>query len=1171
METTTLSSKVLGLIPAIAFGVAHLSAPSVFAQDEEEEEDIYILSPFRVDASEQRGYRAINTLAGTRIKTNLKDLGSSISVVTAEFLEDTGATGLEDLLVYTPSTEIGGAYGNFAGPSAAGGDEIGNNDARADPITNNRVRGLTAASMTRDYFLSAMGFDGYNTERVTISRGPNSILFGIGEPAGIIDHTLKKAVLGRDLNKFSVRFGSHGTYRGTLDVNRALVKDRLALRLNAMHEDIAFRQEPAYEEDTRYYLAANAVLFTNDGVQWLDRTKLRASWEQAEIRGTPPNMIPPRDHFSHWWRAGGSAEADAITGIKPPVPNWPDDWRSKYGVAPQWTINAIYPSENDPGWKAPVPLLWNSYAVIYANPTGGPTVGFPDAIDSNTGENWSGVQVIHGQSGKFTLPNGTTTPDTFLTWATAPAGAAWYGFGFESHVIMDKNILDWEKLLLQGTSQFSNHDLDAYNVAIEQTFFHGKAGIELVFDSQKRKNSKFFPFTGGVRIDTSVYLPNGALNPNVGRPMVKTTWNNPPVDQYASIDNSWLDYETKRATGFYELDFTENDGWSKWLGKHTFTGLYSEWEQDHRDVAEALAWDTGHDKDQNYREIIDSPGEMRAWAYVGDAQWDAKNPEDMRLYTQPLQLELPKVGDFYNNFYFDPPSVENRKIHQSTVRVRSLPLWPGHSRQEVDSRALTLQSRLLDDHLVLTYGTRADHSKTWQNKGIDKPDGSFLVDESWDNWRHGDTEDVRPWADGPDPVLDASGDTATTQAVLHMPLRWTNGFAGRPTFSFHWSESENFKPGEVRRDIYNRVIPPHSGETAEYGFSVGLLEDRLNFRFNWYETSSANFENRNIQNSMWGFHGWIWVYATRWLYSKNAWINGAGPSFEEIGFGDPLQDGYPFPYDPTLIGDYTSYDEVINTLLYKVMPQETIDAFNDRIIGDPGTQNIAEDGIEGLNSVADLVSDGFEVEATLNITPNWRMTFNATKSESLFSNGLQQLTPYTEFVTANLKSLGLWDMSQGGWLNMRRLGESWTGSQTYSLASAASKEGVVSKELRKWRWNLVTNYDFNDGRFKGLGVGGSLRWQDKVAAGYPLLRNDLNILVPDLDKPFMGSDEMTGDLWFSYETQLREKTKVKFQLNLVNVLGDSDPLVVAINPDGQTAIIRASPEKRWFFTTTFEF
>jgi Ca-activated chloride channel family protein len=54
-------------------------------------EEVVQLSPFMVNAGEQKGYLAENTLAGSRVR-GLKDVGSSISVVTTQILTDTRVT-----------------------------------------------------------------------------------------------------------------------------------------------------------------------------------------------------------------------------------------------------------------------------------------------------------------------------------------------------------------------------------------------------------------------------------------------------------------------------------------------------------------------------------------------------------------------------------------------------------------------------------------------------------------------------------------------------------------------------------------------------------------------------------------------------------------------------------------------------------------------------------------------------------------------------------------------------------------------------------------------------------------------------------------------------------------------------------------------------------------------
>jgi secreted protein with Ig-like and vWFA domain len=75
-----------------------------------------VLSPFVVESSKDAGYAAVSTLAGTRVRTDLKDVASAISVVTSQFLKDTGAHNDQDLLLNSPNTEVGGARGNFGTP-----------------------------------------------------------------------------------------------------------------------------------------------------------------------------------------------------------------------------------------------------------------------------------------------------------------------------------------------------------------------------------------------------------------------------------------------------------------------------------------------------------------------------------------------------------------------------------------------------------------------------------------------------------------------------------------------------------------------------------------------------------------------------------------------------------------------------------------------------------------------------------------------------------------------------------------------------------------------------------------------------------------------------------------------------------------------------------------------
>ena len=70
-------------------------------------EDVIQLSPFEVSAEKDTGYRASGTLAGTRLRTELRDVAASVSVITKEFMQDIGANNLEGLLTYTTGDSSG--------------------------------------------------------------------------------------------------------------------------------------------------------------------------------------------------------------------------------------------------------------------------------------------------------------------------------------------------------------------------------------------------------------------------------------------------------------------------------------------------------------------------------------------------------------------------------------------------------------------------------------------------------------------------------------------------------------------------------------------------------------------------------------------------------------------------------------------------------------------------------------------------------------------------------------------------------------------------------------------------------------------------------------------------------------------------------------------------------
>jgi len=275
---TPLRILRVGLLFA-GIGIGNLSAQST-SQDTTDSEDIIELSPFSVTAEDDTGYAATSTLAGTRLKTDLKDLAGAIQIVTEQFMEDTGVTSSEDLFLYTTNTEASGPSGNFGG----GGAE------RRNP-EQVRVRGLSNPDRTRGYFLTNIGFDSYNTDRVAIAKGPNALLFGLGSPAGIVNNNLKQATF-TDANRVQFRVGSWGSTRTVLDINKEIVKDRFAIRLIGLDNQNKFKQKPAYEDEQRLY---GALMF-----QMTNTTSIRANFETGTEMATRPNTSSPTSNIPNW-------------------------------------------------------------------------------------------------------------------------------------------------------------------------------------------------------------------------------------------------------------------------------------------------------------------------------------------------------------------------------------------------------------------------------------------------------------------------------------------------------------------------------------------------------------------------------------------------------------------------------------------------------------------------------------------------------------------------------------------------------------------------------------------------------------------------------------------------------------------------------------------------------
>ncbi len=151
--------------------------------------------------------------------TLILNVPQSLSLVTAEQIEEQGFNSIRDVVDYTPGVTTSQGEGH------------------RDAVVFRGVRSTAA------FFINGVRDDVqyyrplYNVEQVEILRGPNALLFGRGGTGGIINRVQKKGVIGTDFTNGQLTVDTFGGYSVQADGNVA-VTENSALRVNVMVEHL---------------------------------------------------------------------------------------------------------------------------------------------------------------------------------------------------------------------------------------------------------------------------------------------------------------------------------------------------------------------------------------------------------------------------------------------------------------------------------------------------------------------------------------------------------------------------------------------------------------------------------------------------------------------------------------------------------------------------------------------------------------------------------------------------------------------------------------------------------------------------------------------------------------------------------------------------------------------
>ncbi|MBK1879406.1 TonB-dependent receptor plug domain-containing protein [Pelagicoccus mobilis] len=1229
-------------------GAALLVAPLSFAQDDEEDEEIFELSPFTVEGDKTEGYRATSTLAGSRIRTDLKDVGSAISVITDEFLRDTGAVDNQSLLQYTTSTEVGGVGGNFAGDESFG---------LVRPNANTRVRGLQRADNTRDYFLTDIPWDGYNVNRVDMQRGPNAILSGLGSPAGLINNTTDSAAWA-DEGEVQVRFGSYGTTRAHINLNKVVLEDELAIRVAAVKKDDKFRQEEAWRDDERFFVAAKyepKFLKTDSA-----RTTLSANFETGDINSNNPRSRPPVDRLSGFWKGGADANGYPAQVTGHPFAFHTDEHFGFDGDGdgdmdrPPIYIQGEYIHEEDPRYFNQVnfnhPWMGENYTdgviVYFANADKGDgdatyaSVGGIAASDNNL------IHVVDGQI--VNDPGSTDFP--FYRAINSPAGLgsaardlglplAQFG-GYRNELIYDRSIFDYRNHLIDGDNKREWQDFQVNNVKLEQSFWENRVAFEVAYNKETYEWGQTSPFgwSPEITIDVNSHLADFSPNPNVGRPVIFKR-----AQGASSLNERERDSYRMTAVGVLRRGdlFDEDSFLGKLLGTQQITGLKSS--------DDITLYDQGYKNwlaDDAYRAYTNTSGmalnqaETMAAVYLGPSVIGTSSASGLNL--QPIPKLNPNAVssirfwdsnwanpatrnvDFLTSEYIRPWTGEtgtqqdnpDNYIGWSSRNAGFLVDTEGDrldlitsaraKTEEVDSTAFVWQGFFWNGAIVGLYGERDDESLQYSvtapripgdPREIFDPTGAtpFGNGGNFRDYTPADAAYLNNENEALGSVQEYEGTNKSKSVVVHVD-RFLPELPASTKLSVFWNESSNFQPGESRVNHLNQPLAPPNGETEDYGFVISTFNDRLSLKVNWYESTVFGSSYDPTNGALWyvgtaetslfaagmrdkafidGVPGW----SDSWRgYANNPYQNGDAPWEAWKAANGRANDGL----DQTPDEAQAWQERVTANLTENLAPQVFWDAWG-ATQSDERWQNGWWDpwsestGVQpnGFTSTADITSEGTEYELTFNPTENWNIAFNAAKTEAVRNNLAGSLKEWVsarnEIHNGDNGDLRLW------WSGDRNntLKTRWNNDFYSKYQLGLATEGTSVNELREWRFNVVTNYNFRDGKFKGLGIGGSFRWEDEVGIGYPqsagVTPEGNPILVYDPMNPIFGPSEDHLDLWASYSLDLNDDINWRIQLNVRDVLADGGLIPMAINPDGSIREYRLNADTTWFLTNTFSF
>ncbi len=1044
----------------------------------EQADSLVVLSPFEVTGENTRGYYAANTMSGTRLNTKLEDLASSISIVTKEQMQDFALLDMNDIFSYEVSTEGTGNYTDFLVDRRGNvADNISDN-----PVGANRIRGVGPANTAFGNFQTSgrTPIDPTMLESVEISRGPNSNIFGLGNAAGTVNLVPAAANLFRNRTQVEFRADSYDGNRGSLDINRVLKKGVLAIRGSAVFQHDGFERKPSGTDTQRYNAMVKFQPFKN--------TTLRAGYYYYYLNGTRANTITPRDGISYWKSVGSPSWDPSTFTLK----------RNGVTVG-TYTVGATLPDYL-------VQSTFVNHSQLF--------------IDQSGLNLWS-----VGQTPSTSNPNAPNSSDRYLEPAPFPVRTNQPLFA-TTPAVSDKSLYDWDSINLGATNFVDDRD-NLATAELEQIFVHTPRQLLAAQLGWFREDAKRYDrnligsaagagVAGYLNVDINERLLDGTPNPYFGRPYIGVA---EPLSARDKFQNN-----TYRAQVVYELDFRHDDGKRSWLGQHQLSGYY-----EFKDSTTRV---------YRYRDVI---GDVHSWLPAGNPRGNQATNAGATIARGYFHYYLgDNVG---NNVDYAPTSFAygtypfvwyNGSTKQwvsepaTLTEVASQDNSGGtqNQRRELKTDGLVLQSHLVRDRVVTTFGLRQDKSYTLFGAPSKLTADGLEFDYPATNAWAGD------W-------LARSGRTKTAGVVVKV-LPWLN---------FYANKSDSFQPTTPSQNVLRQELPNPQGKGDDYGFTLNLFGGKLVVRANQYTTKQINspygqsgtFATRLLGIDFGAFNNNKTVAVTR---QATLWVQAAAAARGETLTTDQVQ-----------------------AEVYKEM-QLTAD-------------DLAAFQRLPITDISDITGKGKEIEINYNPNQFWTVKLNIAQQKAIDSNlspallawGNQRIPVWQSLIDARTGK-NYWTTDYGGGNGTP---EQFYANQVLTpVRLAQATEGQSRPQVREYRINASTNLQLGalteNAILKRFNIGGAARWESQGAIGYYGLQQ-LPASITDLDptRPIWDKAHLYLDAFVGYRTRLfHDKVGAKFQLNVRNLNEGGRLQPLAAFPDGTANSFRIIDPRQFIFSATFD-